>query len=135
MIKTLLLTLTFLSFNLYAHIVDDALKAYDSGDKQKAVQLFTKACDDNNMISCSILGSLYSTGNGVKQDKQKAVQLYTKACDGNDMNGCYNLGYLYNTGNGVKQDKQKAVQLFNKACDGGISVGCKSYRILNEEGY
>jgi len=130
MIKKLLLALILLSFNLYADTLDDALKAYDSGDTQKAVQLLTKACDDNNMIGCFLLGVLYDNGDGVKQDKQKAVKLYTKACDGNTMMGCFNLGVLYSNGDGVRQDKQKAVQLYTKACDGGNASGCKNYRIL-----
>jgi len=66
MIKKLLLTLILLSFNLYADTFDDALKAYDSGDKQKAVQLYTKACHGNLMIGCYNLGVLYDTGDGVK---------------------------------------------------------------------
>ena len=133
MIQKLLLALILLSFNLYADDLEDALKAYKSGDKQKAIQLYTKTCDGNDRRGCYGLGLLYSTGEGVKQDKQKAAQLFTKACDGNDRRGCFTLGFLYSKGVGVKQDKSIAKKLFGKACDGGIKSGCYEYHKLSEQ--
>ena len=67
---------------------------YDIGDgihqnKQKAVKLYTKACNGRYMGGCYNLGVLYYQGSqGVPQDKQKAKQLFGKACDGGDQSGC-----------------------------------------------
>jgi len=135
MIRTLLVLMFLMGVNVYAGLVDDGLKAYNSGNKQKAAKLYTKACDGGIMEGCYNLGVLYSNGDGVRQDKQKAVKLYSKACDSGIMEGCFNLGILYYYGKGIHQDKQKAKQLFRKACDGGLQSGCKGYRILNEQGY
>lgn len=118
------MTLFLLGFTLSANNFSNGVSAYNSGDKQKAVKLWSKACDDNDMDGCFILGLMYYDGEGVIQNKQKAVKLYTKACDSNFMRACLNLGILYVTGDGVRQNKRIAKELFAKACDGGLKLGC-----------
>jgi TPR repeat protein len=102
-------------------------------DKQKAKQLYTKACDGGDANGCYNLGVMSDNGDGATQDKQKAKELYTKSCDAGNMGGCVNLGLMYTTGDGIRQDKQKAKKLFAKACDGGNMGGCKGYKILDSQ--
>lgn len=74
---------------------DDATKAYKSDDFQSAITLYTKACDSGNGESCFWLGSLYESGNSVKQDIKKAVTLYKQACGlGGSHNGCEDYNRL-----------------------------------------
>ena len=84
--------------SLSAGLVDDALTAYNSGDKQKAIKLWIKTCDDGSSRACKNLGVLYERGEGVRQDKQKASKLYTKACDGGNLRGCKNYRILNEQG-------------------------------------
>ena len=112
-----------------------AAEAYNQGDYQKAAQLFQKACDGGNALSCGGLGFLYANGKGVKHDYQKAAQLFQKACDGGEALSCNGLGALYAEGKGVRQNFSTAKQYHGKACDLGLQLGCDYYRILNEKGY
>ena len=133
--KNILSVIFSFVFILQADIIQDGLDAYNQGDKQKASQLFKKACDGGNATGCFALGVLYANGDGIRQNKQKASQLFKKACDGGDAGGCFNLGVLYANGDGIRQNISYAKELFGLACDKGLNSGCKNYRILNEQGY
>jgi len=110
-------------------------EAYGKGDYQKAAQLWQKACDEENALSCDGLGALYAEGKGVRQDYQKAAHFYQKACDGGNTLGCASLGVLYEYGQGVRQNFSTAKEYYGKACDLGLQPGCDDYRKLNEKGY
>ena len=43
--KLLLIISLLLGVNLFADLVNDGLKEYEKGNKQKAKELYTKACD------------------------------------------------------------------------------------------
>ena len=45
-------------------------------DYEKAAKFFVKACNGNNYKTCSNLGFMYSTGQGVVIDPDKAAELY-----------------------------------------------------------
>jgi len=128
--KMIILTiLTIASSNVLSadtDITDDGVKAYRLGDKIKAKDLYTKACDGGEMNGCFNLGVMYDNGDGVKENTIKAKELFGKACDGGEMNGCYELGLMYNFGDGVKENKIKAKDLYTKACDGGDIRGCSN---------
>ncbi len=59
-------------------------------NKSKAIDFYTKACDNEHYNSCNTLGIIYIKGDGVKQDKSKAKGLFAKACDGGSMSACQN---------------------------------------------
>ena len=83
---------------LQASLVNDGFNAYNNGNKQTAIKLWSKACDGGDMDGCGILGVMYDTGDGIRQDKQKASKLYKKACDGGFMRGCKNYKLLNEEG-------------------------------------
>ena len=86
--KIVIVLLVLLGVNLYANLTNDGLYEYTKGNRQKASQLFKKACDGGDMKGCYNLGFLYANGQGVKQNRQKAKELFGKACDGGDERGC-----------------------------------------------
>jgi len=112
-----------------------ARKAWDEGNKKKAVDLYKKACNGGYMKGCNNLGVMHDKGDGIKQDKKVAVDLYKKACDGGYVGSCNNLGNMYKNGYGIKQDKKKAVELYKKACDGGGITGCGNLGNMYKNGY
>jgi len=77
---------------------DDGMNAYNNGNKQKAINLFGKACDGGFIDGCYNLGIMYDNGDGVRQDKRKAKELFGKACDGGDMGGCKGYKILNEAG-------------------------------------
>ena len=60
----------------------------------KAVQLYEKACNNNESGGCFNLGARYANGEGVKQNSKKALELYGKACDLKEEIGCKNYAIL-----------------------------------------
>ena len=64
------------------------LKAKKKGDTSKAHDLFTKACNAGDMMSCGNLGIMeYEKG-----EVSKALELYKKSCYGGFSMSCVNLG-------------------------------------------
>ena len=124
-IVILLLGIIFSSLSLFGFEINAGVEAYQKGDHTKASELLFNTCNEGNYFDCTLLGEMYSNGQGVKQDYFKAIELYKKACDGGYNKSCFNLGISYFNGEGAKQDTPKAKELFGKACDGGYQDGCK----------
>jgi len=101
-------------------------------DYAQAAKFFKKACDGNNYKTCSNLGFMYSTGQGVVIDPDKAAELYVKACDGGDVFGCQNVGTMYFKGEGVKVDLIKGLGYIKIACDKGLWGACSNFALANE---
>lgn len=133
MMKKILFSILLLISYINADLVDDGMLEYHNGNKQKASELFRKACDAGNANGCYKLGMLFYHGEGVRQNKQEALNLFKQACDAGNEKGCSNLGILFYYGDGVIQDKQLAKELFGEACDDGKSDACNNYKIINKE--
>lgn len=94
----------------------------------KAIEYFSKVCNDKSVTGCVVLGEIYyqtSRLKGyVKKDLKKALTYLKKACDseiqeafiGDDRwLACYNLGvHNYNTGRYTQ-----AAKFYKRACDLG----------------
>lgn len=126
----------------------DVLKAYEVGcasndadacfeagwryfEKQninKAIELYTKACDNGSYKGCTNLGALYFGGEGVKQDMKKAKELFSKACNLGDGDGCNNNAYVCEQ----EGDMKTAIKLYKKACDLGHQIACSAYKELSK---
>lgn len=66
----------------YVGLARLALQGYsDAGSLSDAVEYLRKACDANNPVAMTILGTLYHSGRGVPQDLHQAAQLYEKASE------------------------------------------------------
>ncbi|NPS34834.1 tetratricopeptide repeat protein, partial [Helicobacter pylori] len=102
--------------------------SYDKQDFSKAKEYFEKACDLNDGLGCSNLGSLYYNGEGVEKDLTKVAQFSSKACDLNNGDGCVGLGFLYGRGKG--KNSKKAAQFYSKACDLNNGRGCNNLGVL-----
>ena len=76
------------SVSANADLVSDGQKEFTKGNEEKAVELWTKACDSGNAEGCYKLGRVYFNRPGARQDKRKARVLFGKACDGGHKKGC-----------------------------------------------
>ena len=125
-------------------------KACDLGDNDACLEDFSeiatpeterqkrdyeKACNDNDGLGCSKLGTLYEVGDGVERDDSKAIIYYEKACNKlNNGNGCFNLGILYHYGEAVEHDNKKALTYYEKACSLNNGAGCGAAGDLYHKG-
>ncbi len=127
----------------------DAGVAYAVGarvpmDRDKAGQLWLRACESHHQkacmrartvydedcrkgvnLACVELANIYLDGFGVPADAAKAAELYGKACDGGGAASCSALAYLYSEGRGVAKDGTKAAGLWKLACERGFADACQ----------
>jgi TPR repeat protein len=70
--------------------VDKGTIAYNKGDYNTAIKIFSKECKDGQPNACYNLAIMYENGEGVKQDESKIKELFKRTCDlGFDL-GCMN---------------------------------------------
>ena len=114
----------------------DAIKAYNSGNREaamdvamdykygwdgaevngtKAVEWLDKAFDAGVVRAATMAGTMYFTGEGVKQDFSKAEKFYRKAAAKDDESAQIRLGRMYYYGNGVKTDYESAARWYAAA--------------------
>ena len=93
--------------------------AYKRGDYATALAEFRPLAENGDAKAQSILGLMYSYGEGVPVDYREAARWYRRAAEQNSSVAQYNLGMLYLDGRGVAQDTDKAIVWLTKAADGG----------------
>ena len=83
------------------------------------------------MIGCTMLGNLYSNGEGVARNSVQAIALYRKGCSGGDY-GCVKLGDLYEQQGkvGVSKGFVEASLFYQRACDEGTKTACDKLKTL-----
>jgi len=69
----------------------------------------------------SLLGWMYTQGEGVPADPQRAIALYLDAAKSGDLSASNNLGELYETGRGVTVDGAKAAAYYEEAAKAGFA--------------
>jgi cell division septation protein DedD len=98
---------------------DQAASAYKHGDFKTALSVFRPLAENGDAKAQSILGLMYSYGEGVPVDYQEASRWYRRAAEQGSSVAQYNLGMLYLEGKGVSQDSDEAVKWLTQAADGG----------------
>ena len=85
-------------------------------DFPKAVQMFEKACDLQDAVSCFRVSSIYYQGKeGVPQNYSRALDWAKKACELRDWKGCKNAAVLYANGMGINKDDTLARKYMDRA--------------------
>ncbi|WP_345991856.1 tetratricopeptide repeat protein [Sulfurimonas sp. HSL-1716] len=133
--KILLIISLFLSVNLFADMMKDGSSAYEKGNLDDAISIWSKACSDGFMEACDKLGSMYYFGYGTQKDRLKAKELFLKVCISGNGEDCAKVARMYDYGYGIKQDRKKAAELYKKACDAGFKKSCRKYKELKRKGY
>jgi len=95
-------------------MIQNAHKAYNSGDFTTAFKLYSDLVDNPDAVTS--LGFMYQNAQGCEKDEAKALELYTKGAQAKQPYALYNLGVLYMNGlGGVEHDQFKAHELFLEA--------------------
>lgn len=83
-----------------------------------------RECNEGDLDSCFLAGTLYIEGDGTDKDVFSGVKLTEKACEGGVIQACSVLGEMYLSGNGVPQNSSQAVYYIDKACNGSDMYAC-----------
>lgn len=87
----------------------------------RLIEAIRAACTAKHPQSCTELGALYITGNGVTADVNTGLTAFDTACAGGELWACSNLGIQL----GRSADTAKSgIELLERACTGGIAHAC-----------
>ena len=131
--KILLIAYLLLGENISANLLQEGSSAYEKGDLDNAINIWTKACNKGEIKACDRLGTMYYFGYGIAQDQLKAKELYERVCDARIGEDCAKIAKMYDYGYTLKEDKSKALQFYKKACDNGFEPACNSYYELKRK--
>jgi len=98
-----------------------AERAFQKGDDEAALTLFSKLADQNNPTAQYWLAHMIELGLGVPREPQRAVELYKKAAAQDVVAAQLSLGELYLHGNLVPPDFAQAKNYLEKAAYHGNS--------------
>ena len=138
--KTRLVSMTFAALLLlwsavsFAGEFEDGLAAYNREDYKTAVAMLTKAANKGDAKAQTMLGAMYSEGQGVPQDYKQAASWYRKAADQGNAKAQTNLGAMYADGRSVTQDYKQAASWYRKAADQGNAVAQNNLGEMYKDG-
>ena len=75
-------------------MIQEANKAYNAKDYEKAFALFTQLADAGNADAQTSLGFMYQNAQGCEKDDAKTLELYTKAAEQKQPYALFNLQVL-----------------------------------------
>ena len=134
----LLLSLLFLSLVMakpsFSSDFQKGLKAFNDGDFQTAIRVWTPVAEQGDAIAQYNLGLLYEKGRGVTPDHQIAFRWYSRAAEGGIPQAQLNLGELYRRGLGVTKNYQHAVKWYRRAALQGNAAAQSNLGIMYEHG-
>ena len=93
---------------------DTGVKFENSKDYERAKLCYQKACDDNEGIACSNLGSLHQKLKS--KEESEILTIFAKSCKLGNKYGCYNAANFYRLGRGTAHDFAAARKLYEKSC-------------------
>lgn len=100
-------------------------------DRERAIALYSRACDLGATPGCMILANLYLNGIGTNKDPSKAKEYYETACEENgDGFACFRLAELYEQGAAKAKDVTKALAYFRTACKLHYQQACEAVERL-----
>jgi len=113
---------------------NDAVKAYEIGDYNKALLEWKELAKDNDPAAMRNVGHIYRRGLGVDQDFAKAMHWYKRAATMGFDRAQANVASMYLRGQGVPQDYVKAAEWFTKAARNGHTIAQYNLGIMYEHG-
>ncbi len=99
-----------------AQSYDDGLRAYDTGDFAKALEIWGPLAENGDAVAQYSLGKLLENGGvGVPRDLAEAAKWYQRSASQGIAAAQNNLGLMYAQGRGVPQDVTLAVKFWRDA--------------------
>lgn len=98
--------------------IGEAMRRYEKGQYETAVQLLSHAFIGNNPEAQTRLGELYANGLGVEKNIGMAMQHLTHASDHNS-HAAYLIGTLFEKGDGVPVNLDQAIRWYERSAKMG----------------
>ncbi len=114
--------------------LENGREAAESGDFEKARQLWLIASQQGNAAAQINLGTLYAKGLGVPQNDVEALKWFRMAAMQGDAKAQSYLGFLYANGLGTEQDDREAAKWFHKAAVQGDAKAQLSLGVMYNVG-
>ena len=112
-IKFLLTVLVFISLDVYAKDIDDAVDAMRSGDFAEAYCIMRPLAESGDADSQYNIGWMYINGYGLRINDSVALQWWEKASEQGHTDASFSIAMLYNLGDGnVPKDLNKAIDYY-----------------------
>lgn len=122
--KYFLMSIFLFSF-LYADM-QDGIKEYKNGNKEKALEIFRNSCDNKEIFNCLNTGNMFLTGKVLEKNMDYAKEFYKRSCDLKVYNGCFILGKIYMQ----EKNNDKALEYLDISCDKDFTEACLLSAVL-----
>lgn len=132
LISCLLLAFISTTSISYADDFNDGIRAYQVKNFQLAYEKWLPLAEKGHVLAQTLLGSLYTYGEGVERDDAMAAHWYLLAANSGSSQAQYNLGILYEKGWGVEQSNELARKWFRKAAENGRKDAASRLALLTE---
>ena len=114
--------------------VDAAYAAYQKGDYASALRFAGPVADHGDSRAQSLLGLIYSNGQGAQRNEAEAMKWYRRAADQGDADAQLKIGDMYFEGRAVAQDYSEAGRWYRFAADHGNAAAQYYLGILYAKG-
>ena len=114
--------------------VDAAYAAYQKRDYAVALRLVRPMAEQGDSRAQSLLGLIYSKGQGVQRNEAEAMKWYRRAADQGDADAQVKIGDMYLEGRAVAQDYSEAGRWYRFAADHGNAAAQYYLGILYAKG-
>ena len=114
--------------------VDAAYAAYQKGDYASALRFGRPVADHGDSRAQSLLGLIYSNGQGAQRNEAEAMKWYRRAADQGDADAQVKIGDMYLEGRAVAQDYSEAGRWYRFAADHGNAAAQYYLGILYAKG-
>ena len=93
-------------------------------DPERAIALWTMACDAGDADACGSLGFHLERAGRVDE----AMRRHERACDGGAARSCRTLGMKHADGVGFEPSRERAAPFLQRACQSGDVLACANQR-------
>ena len=94
----------------------EAVRLFETGEKEAAMPLFRDACDGGNPEACDNLGIIARDGLVGEKDEAAARPSFQRACELGKLGSCNSYGVMLFDGRGGDYDQPGANRYFEMAC-------------------
>ncbi len=114
---------------------ETGVTAYKHGEYKTALSLFRPLAENGNPKAQTILGLMYSYGEGVQVDFREASSWYRRAAEQSYGVAQYSLAMMYLEGKGVPPDTDQAIKWLTLAAEGGHARAKSRLRQMDSVAY
>jgi TPR repeat protein len=125
----------FASLPVSAQTLQDGVTAYERGDYENALAIFTSLSEEGDATAQTKLGWMYAYGRVIPLDLAEALRWFRLAADQGDASAYSSLGRMHQGGWGVPQDYAEALRLFRLAVEQGDAVGQTELGFMYAQGW